>query len=106
MDKQSYSTRFYYPNGIGENKSTGVVGVYRTMKTMRSGNEYPYYETTVHVKKGKAVTRAASVEKWSEVGAFLKMAMFRMEKLQEIYGGRFNKEKFCEQITNHLSKIR
>jgi len=105
MSLDSYTTRFYYPDGIGENNSTGVVGVYRTIKTMRSGNEYPYYESTVHVKKGKVKTRAASVRKHGEATAFIKMCEWRRKKLREIYGDRFQEEKFHRSMIRYLQSI-
>ena len=85
-----YETRFLYQDP--RNNSTWVVGVYRTLKKMRSGNRYPYYETTVHVEKGRAVTRARSVQEHGETDAFLQVCRIRRDHMREIYGSRFDEK--------------
>lgn len=100
---ESYDTRFYYPEA--RNNSTGVVGVYRTMKKMRSGEKYPYYQTTIHVQKGRPTTRARSVAEHGEVSAFLQICDFRRQKLREIYGDRFDRARFDQSVKKHLLKL-
>lgn len=100
---ESYDTRFYYPEA--RNNSTGVCGVYRTIREMRSGEKYPYYQTTVHVQKGTATTRARSIAKHGEIPAFLQICEFRREKLREIYGDRFDRARFDQSVIEHVQKL-
>ncbi|MFH5833759.1 hypothetical protein [Halalkalibaculum sp. DA384] len=101
---EEYDTRFLYQEA--RNNSTGVVGVYRTIKKMKSGNRYPYYETTIHVEKGKAITRARSVQEHGELEAFLQICRIRKEHMQQIYGDRFDQEKFNQQVERYKTMLK
>lgn len=99
----SYDTRFLYEDA--RNKSTGVVGVTRYMDVQKSGNAYPYYQTTIHLEKGKAITRSRSIQKHGEESAFLQICEIRREKMKQIYGDRFDDLKFMLSVARHLVKI-
>lgn len=98
-----YDTRFLYQDPW--NQSTGVVGVYRTMEKMKSGKQYPYYQTTIHVEKGKPINRARSISKHGEIEAFLQICTIRKEYMQQIYGDRFDVDKFDRQVQQYLKML-
>lgn len=101
-----YDKRFYYPKGQSHRKTQGIPGVYRTFSKMRSGQKYPYYKTTVHIEKGKAVSRGRSVNEHGELEAFLQVAEWRADKMAQIYPERFDRAAYAQKIADYADKIK
>lgn len=102
-NERAYASRFYYPEA--RNHSTGVVGVYRTFKRTRKGREVGYYQATVQVEKGRPVTRAFNISQLGEAEAFLEACEFRRDMLAEVYGGRFDQDRFDRSVEEYLESI-
>lgn len=102
-EKRTYDKRFYYPEA--RNRTTGVVGIYRTYKRGRDGSITIYYSSTVSVEKGKPRTRSFNADNMGEKKAFLAACDFRREGLKEIFGDNFNREDFRTPVKQYLRKI-
>lgn len=70
------------------NKS-GVVGVSKTQKTLKSGKVNHYYQVTWSPKPGKIKNRQWSVHKYGDEKAFELAKSFRDEVMLDIYGERY-----------------
>ncbi len=77
------------------NKS-GVVGVSKTKKTLKSGKVNEYYQVTWSPEPGKIKNRQWSIEKYGEERAFELAKTFRDEVMTKVYGERY-KEYLKEQ---------
>lgn len=100
---RTYASRFYYPEA--RNRSTGVVGVYRTFKRTQKGRVVPYYQATAQVEKGRPVTRAFNIAHYGEAEVFLEACEFRRDMLQGVYGRRFDQERFDRSVQEYLEMI-
>lgn len=100
---KNYDKRFLYQTAY--NKSTGVVGVYRSFRLNRSGTRYPYYQTTIYVDKERPIGRARSILKHGEEEAFLQICAIRKRYMKEIYEDRFDEAKFDRSVKRHLETI-
>ncbi len=70
------------------NKS-GVLGVSKTKKKLRSGNVVHYYQVTWSPKPGKLKNKQWSTLKYGEEEAFRLAVEFRDKVMREIYGERY-----------------
>lgn len=70
------------------NKS-GVVGVSKTQKTLKSGKVNSYYQVTWSPQPGKIKNRQWSVRKYGEERAFELAKNFRDEVMLSVYGKRY-----------------
>lgn len=67
---------------------TGVVGISRTKKTMRSGNTYEYFVVN-WVENRKPRSTSISIHKYGEDEAFKRAVRLRDEKMRMIHGKRY-----------------
>lgn len=70
------------------NKS-GIVGVSKTQKTLKSGKINHYYQVTWSPSPGKIKNRQWSVRKYGEERAFELARNFRDEVMLSVYGERY-----------------
>lgn len=101
--KHNYEKTPYYPTPT--NKSTGVSGVYRTIKTEKDGSKNAYYGATVKFSRDDARTISRSINKHGEVGAFVQCVNFRIRGLTEVYGDRFSYSTFIKDVEKYIRKI-
>lgn len=87
------------------NQSTGVTGVTLTWKKMKSGNRWPYYQTTFFPEQNRAVSRAMSCEKYGWLEAFEQICDIRRQHMLDTFGDRFDEEKFNRDMQAHIEKM-
>jgi hypothetical protein len=89
----SYETRFYYPDGIGDS-TTGIPGIHLAYQKGKEGNIYPYISTTILIEKKKPINRKRSIEKWGFESALDQIALIRKKWMKKIYPARFDEKRF------------
>lgn len=86
------------------NRSTDVIGVYRTMKKMRSGNRHPYYQTTYTID-GVISSRCFSVNKHGEKQAFKKIVTIYRNAMIKDHGKKFDVQSFDQSVERYFNFI-
>ena len=105
--KGRYRLRKKKPNLVTSTtgSNTGVVGVYKTKRTYKSGNTYYYYKIYWRPRPNKVKSREWSIQKYGEDEAFRLAVEFRDNVMREIHGKKYEevrKDLIDENILDNL----
>jgi len=89
--KGKYKLKKKKPNLVVNTKgsNTGVVGVYRTERTYKSGNTYEYFKIYWRPRPGKVKSKEWSIQKYGEKEAFHLACSYRDKVMKEIHGEKY-----------------
>src|SRR5690606_27310256 len=88
-----------YSQVLPVNNTSGILGVRRGTRTLRSGTRHTEWQATVNLADGRIINSKFSVRRWGEVGALMKAVQFRRDHLRTLLDAdRFREDPGVPQL--------